>query len=730
MGIENLGTGPALPGSGSTIALLLVDDGTHTYSCTPAQLAVALAAASAFDPAGAAAAVLASSLQKSANLSDLASAPTARSNLGLGTAALAAASAFDPAGAAAAVLASSLQQANNLSDVASAATARSNLGLAGAAVLNVGTTSGTVAAGNDSRIVGAVQSSTLGAASGVATLDGSGKLTSSQIPSALIGAVVYQGTWNASTNSPTLTSSVGTQGYYYVVSAAGTTTLNDINSWAVGDTVIFNGTVWDKIEGQGGVETVNGHQGPAVTLSYTDVGADAAGAAAAVLATSLQAANNLSDLTSAATARSSLGLGTAATQATGAFLQTANNLSDIASVPTSRANLLIDKRRAIADAAATISATDGIVSYTSITTSRIATLSASSGFNPGQGLTLKDESGSVTQAITLTLAVHSGDYLDGVLNGTQSIYSPYGQITFFTDGAGHWYTRTASPNIQVFLAGGNTTWVKPPWASVVKVVIIAPGGAGGSGAVNASSGTGVSMGGGGGGGSGGVSYGEIPAAALPSTVTVTVPTAPTGGASVTVGSSAASSGNPGGAAVTASFGTYVTAQGGSFGGGGGINAAGSNGTAGTGQFAGAAGTAGTGSGIAATQPTTSAAGPGAGCGGSGFSSNGAGAANAGNGGTTPRSAGATGAGLGGTSASPNGTNGSTTLSGAPIPGAGGGGGCGGAGSPAVGGNGGNGGGYGGGGAGGGAAWDSTGNVGATCGAGGNGGPGIIVVTSW
>ena len=62
------------------------------------------------------------------------------------------------------------------------------------------------------------------------------------------GALVYQGTWNASTNSPTLASGVGVKGYYYVVSVAGSTNLDGITDWQVGDWAVFNGTVWQKVD--------------------------------------------------------------------------------------------------------------------------------------------------------------------------------------------------------------------------------------------------------------------------------------------------------------------------------------------------------------------------------------------------------------------------------------------------------------------------------------------------
>jgi len=103
----------------------------------------------------------------------------------------------------------------------------------------------------------------------VLTVNSKGVITSATTAS-ITGALVYQGAWNALTNTPTLTSSVGVSGYYYVVSVAGTTNLNGITDWQIGDWAIFNGTVWQKIDQTNTVSSVNGQTG-AVSIAYADL---------------------------------------------------------------------------------------------------------------------------------------------------------------------------------------------------------------------------------------------------------------------------------------------------------------------------------------------------------------------------------------------------------------------------------------------------------------------------
>jgi hypothetical protein len=108
------------------------------------------------------------------------------------------------------------------------------------------TSTGTIALANT-----AVTAGQYGTSIGIPqiTIDAQGRITAASTIATTSNS--YQGTWNASTNSPTLTSSVGTLGYYYVVSTAGSTTLNGISTWAIGDWAVYNGSAWQKVAASG-----------------------------------------------------------------------------------------------------------------------------------------------------------------------------------------------------------------------------------------------------------------------------------------------------------------------------------------------------------------------------------------------------------------------------------------------------------------------------------------------
>jgi len=86
-----------------------------------------------------------------------------------------------------------------------------------------------------------------------------------------LGALNYKGTWNASTNTPTLADGTGAKGDYYVVSTAGTQTFGGIQLFfGTGDWIAYNGAVWQRVEGGSDGNFAN------VTLTSTDAGATAA----------------------------------------------------------------------------------------------------------------------------------------------------------------------------------------------------------------------------------------------------------------------------------------------------------------------------------------------------------------------------------------------------------------------------------------------------------------------
>jgi len=180
----------------------------------------------------------------------------------------------------------------------------------------------------------------------------------------ITGGLTYKGSFNATTGAPSIANAV--QGDFYVISVAGTIYGQ---TWNVGDHLLINedmgGSITnskiDKVDNTDQVTSVNGQTGVVTGL--------------------LEAGNNLSDLSAVPTARTNLGLGTAAVEnvGTGAnnvvqldassrlpavdgsqltnlpaapvtsvngqtgvvtgLLEASNNLSDVANAGTSRTNL-------------------------------------------------------------------------------------------------------------------------------------------------------------------------------------------------------------------------------------------------------------------------------------------------------------------------------------------------------------------------------------------------------
>lgn len=285
--------------------------------------------------------------------------------------------------------------------------------------------------------------------------------------SGLFGGVTFQGVWNANTNSPALTSSVGTKGYYYIVDVAGSTNLNGITDWRIGDWAIFNGSTWDKVDNTDAVSSVNGFTG-AVSLTtanisevtnlyYTEARVNAnanvaANTAARHNAVTIGTANGLSLSTQV------LSLGLAGSGSTGALSSTDWNTFN------NKQNILTLTTTGTSGAATLVGATLNIPNYAPdlsgyVPTSRTITingtsqdLSANRTFNVGtvtsvsgtgtvSGLTL---SGTVTSTGNLTLG--------GTLSLTAANVNAVGAITNNTSGTAANITATSNSTLTTLSA--------------------------------------------------------------------------------------------------------------------------------------------------------------------------------------------------------------------------------------------------------------------------------------
>ncbi len=160
----------------------------------------------------------------------------------------------------------------------------------------------------------------------------------------LAAGLTYKGTFNATTGAPSITNAL--QGDLYIIGTAGTIYGQ---TWAVGDHLLVNADMGGSITNSK-IDKIDNTEPVNVLLTTNNLSdLDNAGTArtnlglgtAATSASSdfLAVSDNLSDLNNVGTARTNLGLGTAATSASTDFLAVSNNLSDLNSAATARTNL-------------------------------------------------------------------------------------------------------------------------------------------------------------------------------------------------------------------------------------------------------------------------------------------------------------------------------------------------------------------------------------------------------
>ena len=297
----------------------------------------------------------------------------------------------------------------------------------------------------------------LGAVNGVAPLGASGKIAVGYLPADVF---VYQGTWDASTNTPTLQDSTGvTAGYVYWVSAAAAGPISGLNNasmvnFQVGDLVLYNGTQYELTTPAAGVQSVNGAQGAVTVNAINQLTGDVTASAASgsqSKATSLVATTNstLATLSGLTTAGSLVTVGTITTGTwagtTVAIAHGGTGVTSVTTVPTASSF-------AGWDANSNLFANSIGVGYaTTVSSASLITLTAASAWH--QRIT-----GSSPQTVQLpvatTMAVGQSFFFSVASSGTLTINNP--DTTLFTTeaGSGSQYLVTCTNN-----GSSNGSWV-------------------------------------------------------------------------------------------------------------------------------------------------------------------------------------------------------------------------------------------------------------------------------
>lgn len=245
-----------------------------------------------------------------------------------------------------------LKKSNNLGDLVSATVARTNLGLTTAATMSIGTTAGTLAAGDDARITGALQQAAFDAYVAPASCTAGQSMYWNSVSSEFTCQnILVSGDISGVVSNATVTKVQGVGVSFaalannHIMQYNGSDFVNRaIPTCGAGEYLTFNGTVWScavDAGGGGAVTSINvsapisSTGGSTPTLSIAQANGSTNGYLASADWTTF---NNKVSATSAAVI-AALGYTPADNAASGSYVVKANNLSDLTSATVARTNL-------------------------------------------------------------------------------------------------------------------------------------------------------------------------------------------------------------------------------------------------------------------------------------------------------------------------------------------------------------------------------------------------------